>query len=246
MAIDPRDWEKMAFACHAGAYHYKRMPFGLTNAPATFQRALYIILSGVKWQSCLIYLDDVIVYSRTVEEHVGHVARVLGLLQKAGVTLRLAKCQLFRTTVEYLGHEITPGRLGVMEAHTRALRLAAFPTTRTQVWSFVGMCNIFRRCVPGFACIAAPLTDLMGSTAPVDVPPPTATQQHAFDTLREALTKPLVLALPWRDNRYVLDVDSCGTQVGAALFQEQPSGNFHPVAYFSRRLTASGRHFGVT
>ena len=77
--------------CHKGAYQYKRMPFGLTNASATFQRALDIILSAVKWQSYLIYLDDVIVYSKTEEEHVGHVDRVLRLLRDAGVTLRLPK-----------------------------------------------------------------------------------------------------------------------------------------------------------
>ena len=92
--------------CHEGAQQYKRMPFGLTNAPATFQRALDIILAGVKLQSCLIYLDDVIVYSKTEEEHIGHVDHVLRLLREAGVTLRLPKCRFFRTTVEYLEHEI--------------------------------------------------------------------------------------------------------------------------------------------
>ena len=137
VAIAHEDREKTAFVCHEGAYQYNRMPFGLTNAPATFQRALDSILSGVKWQSCLIYLDDVIVYSKTEEEHIGHVYHVLRLLRETGVTLRLPKCRFFRTTVEYLGHEIKPGRLGVMEAHTRALREAHLPTTRTQVRSFV-------------------------------------------------------------------------------------------------------------
>jgi len=163
------------------------MPFGLTNAPATFKRALDIILSGVKWQRCLIYLEDVIVYSKSEEEHIGDDDHVLRLLREAGVTLRLPKCRFFRTTVEYLGREIQLGRLGVMDAHTRALREAHFPTTRTQVRSFVGMCNVFRRFVPSFARMAAPLTDLMGSTAPVLVPPATPLQQQAFDRLKGAL-----------------------------------------------------------
>jgi len=77
-----------------------RMPFGLTNAPATLQRALEIILSALKWQSCLIDLDDFIVYFKTEEEHIGHVDQVLRLLREAGVTLRLPKCRFFRTTVE--------------------------------------------------------------------------------------------------------------------------------------------------
>jgi len=109
VAIAPEDREKTAFVCHEGAYQYKRMPFGSTNAPATFQRALDIILSGVKWQSCHIYLDNVIVYSKTEEEHVGHVDRVPRLLRDAEVTLRLPKCRFFRQTVKYLGHEINPG-----------------------------------------------------------------------------------------------------------------------------------------
>jgi len=155
-------------------------------------------------------------------------------------------CRFFRTTVDYLGHEITPGRLGVMNAHTRALREVHLPTTRTKVRRFVGMCNVFRRFVPNFARMAAPLTNLMGSTAPVLVPPATPLQQQAFDRLKEALTTPPVLALPRRGRKYVVDVDACGTQVGAALLQEQDDGKLQPVAYISRRLATNELPCGVT
>jgi len=191
------------------------MPFGLTNAPATFQRALDIILSGVKWQSCMVYLDDVIVYSKTPEAHVQRLDEVLGLLRAAGVTLKLLKCRFFRTTVENLVHEITLGRFGVLQAHSKALREAAFPTTRTQVRSFIGMCHVFRRFVSNFAWIATPLTDLMGSTAPVTVPPWTAVQLFAFEELKRRLTEPPMLILPRAGHKYMLDVDACGTQVGS-------------------------------
>jgi len=193
--------------CHEGAYQYKRMPFGLTNAPAKFHRALDIILAGVKWQSCLIYLEDVIVYSRTEEEHIGLVDHVPRLLREAGVTLCEPKCRFCCTTVEYLGLEIKPDRLGVMDAHTHELHKAQLPTTRTHVRSIVGLCNVFRRFVQKFARMAAPLTDLMRSTAPVLVPPATLLQQQAFDRLKEALTTPPVLAVPRRGRKYVLDVD---------------------------------------
>jgi len=132
---------------------------------------------------------------------VAHVHRVLRLLCDAGVTRRLPKCRYFCRTVEYLGHEIKPGRLSVMDAHTRALRAAHFPTTRTQVRSFVGMFKVFRRFVPNFAPMSAPLTDLMGSTAPVLVPPATPLQQQAFERLKEALTTPPILALPRRGRK---------------------------------------------
>ena len=232
--------------CHEGAYQFKRMPFGLTNAPATFQRALDIILSGLEWQSCLIYLDDVIVNCKTEQEHVGHVDRVLRLLRDAGVTFRPPKCRFFHQTVKNLGHEIKPGRLGERDAHTRALREARFPTTRTQGRSFVGSCNVFRRFVLNFARMAAPLTDLKGSTAPVMVPPAALLQQEAFDRLKEALTSPPVLALPRRGRKYVLDVDACGTQVGAALLQEQANEKLQPVAYINRRLAANELFYEVT
>ena len=87
--VAPSDREKTAFVCHAGLYQYRRMPFGLTNAPATFQRTLDIVLSSFKWRSCLVYLDDVILFSKDVKTHIRHVDEVLGALQSAGVTLKL-------------------------------------------------------------------------------------------------------------------------------------------------------------
>jgi len=82
------------------------MPFGLTNASATFQRALEILLAGVKWQFCLVYLDDVIIFSQTEEQHIDHVDKVLKILHQAGVTLKLRKSHFFRKSVDYLGHKI--------------------------------------------------------------------------------------------------------------------------------------------
>lgn len=133
--VAEEDIPKTAFVCHAGVYEFLRMPFGLSNAPATFQLAIDIILSGVKWKHCLVYLYDVIVFSRNMKDHVKHVDEVLGLLQQAEVTLRLRKCAFFQRTVEYLGHQITPGKLGVSEGNTRALRDADFPRTQTQLKS---------------------------------------------------------------------------------------------------------------
>ena len=113
MEIAEEDRDKTTFASHSGLYRFLRMPFGIKNAPATFQRAIDIILSCVKWETALVYLDDVIVYSRTVTEHMAHVHEVLRLLYTAGVSLKLAKCAFFDTSVTNLGHVIHPGRLEV-------------------------------------------------------------------------------------------------------------------------------------
>jgi len=190
---------------YEGTNEYKLVPLCLTNALVTFHWALDIILSGVMWKSCLIYLDDVVVYSKTEDEHIGHVDRILRLLRDAGVTRRLPKCHFFRKTVECLDNEIKPGLLGLMDAHTRALREAHFLTTRTQVRSFVGMCNVFLGFVPIFSGMAAPLTDFMGSTAPFPVPPAPRLQHEAFYRLTEVLTIPPVLALPRCGLKYVPD-----------------------------------------
>ena len=98
------------FTSYLGTFRYTRVPFG--NAPATFQRALGIILNGVRWQSCLIYLDDVFVFSRSTDEHLRHVDEILKLLRRAGITLKLTKCSFFQPKVDYLEHVITPKALG--------------------------------------------------------------------------------------------------------------------------------------
>jgi Reverse transcriptase (RNA-dependent DNA polymerase) len=159
--INEEDRDKTTFTSHVGAYRFIRMPFGLCNAPATFQRSLDIILSRVKCKSCLVYLDDVIVFSRTIEEHFGHLQEVLSLLERAGITLKLSKCHFFKDTVDYLGHVIVPGRLAIATKNTDALKQAKHPTTQTELPSFLGLCNVYRRFVPNFSRIARPLNDLL-------------------------------------------------------------------------------------
>jgi len=119
------------------------MPFGLTNAPATFQRALDIILLGLKRQIWLIYLDDVIIFSANAEQHVKDVDTVLHRLREAGVTLTLEKCIWFSDEVEYLGHIVRPGQLHVHNKNVDALKHAKCPTTKTQLKRFLGMCNVY-------------------------------------------------------------------------------------------------------
>jgi len=123
--------EKMTFTTHCGIYYWLSMPFGLTNAPATFQRALDVILSGLKWQVCLVYLDDVIIFSANAEQHVKDVDNILHRLREAGVALNLEKCAWFSDEVEYLGHIVRPGKLHVHNKNVDALKNAKFPTTKT-------------------------------------------------------------------------------------------------------------------
>ena len=152
--IAEEDKEKTAFTAHVGSYQFIRMPFGLTNAPATFQRALDILLSGVKWQFCLVYLDDVIIFSRNEKEHVHHVDTILAILRQAGVTLKFKKSEFFRKSVDYLGHRIRPGKLEVLSTGLQAIQESAYPKTQTQLRSFLGSCNVYRRFVQSYAKIS--------------------------------------------------------------------------------------------
>lgn len=235
-----------AFTCHSGTWQCKRLPFGLCNAPATFQRAMDMILAGVKWQICLVYLDDVIVFSKSAEDHLEHLETVLSLLKAHGVSLKANKCHLFQEEVDYLGHVIRPGRVLVNEKNTRALRGLQYPRTQTQMKSFLGMCGVYRRFVRDFAKVAKPLTALTSTKLPTKLSPPTEVERNAFETLRGLLLSPPVLAIPRIGGHYIVDVDASYEQLGCCLLQQQPDGEYLPVGYYSRPLNPAERNYHVT
>ena len=148
------DQDKTTFVSHRGAFRYVRMPFGLRNAPASFQRALDILLSGVKWKTCLVYLDDVIVFRKSVDDHVAHMDEALRILGDAGISLKLRQCEFFQNKVSYLGNVIFPRKLAIAKESTKAFEKAAFQRDLTQLRSFLGACNVYRRFIKGFAKIA--------------------------------------------------------------------------------------------
>jgi len=205
-----------------------------------------MILSGVKWQTCLIYLDDLIIFSRTPEDHLAHLDEVLALLAAAGVSLKATKCHFFQTRVEYLGHVITPGRVAVNEKNTHALKGLRFPETQTEVKSFLGMCRVYRRFVPDYAKIAKPLTVLTSTKLSKHLGPPNPEQRGAFEALKQRLLCPPILALPRLNGDYILDVDASYKQLGCSLLQRQPDGEFQPVGYYSRESEPREENYFVT
>ena len=246
LPIAERDQDKTTFTCHAGSYKFIRMPFGLRNAPATFQRAMDIILSRVRWKHCIVYLDDIIVFSDTRDDHLSHLDEVLRLLKEAGVTLRLAKCDFFKAEVKYLGHVIRPGRLGMLRKNVEAIEKAEVPKTKTQMRSFLGMCNVYRRFIKGYARIAHPLSRRTSKDFPETWDDLSEEEITAFKTLKRCLVTAPILALPREGHPYTLDTDASAYQVGCCLLQEQPDGNLLPVGYWSRSLTPAEKNYSST
>ena len=222
------------------------MPFGLKNAPDTFQRAVDIILSRVKWKHAPIYLDDVIVYSTTVEAHFEHIREVLTLLQAAEVSLELRKCSFFETSVDYLGHVVRPGNLEVAMKNCESIKQAKGPANQTELRSLLGMCNVHLRLVPNFACAAAPLNRKLTKGEPYASETLTDKEYEALQNLKDKIVRPPILALPRHGYPYALDTDGCEYQVGCTLLQQQPNADKTPIGYWSRSLQAAERNYSTT
>ncbi|KAI5696836.1 hypothetical protein M8J75_000897 [Diaphorina citri] len=159
--MDPSSRQYTAFTTpDGGTFHFKRLPFGLKNAPACFQRLMtQQVLDGLIGDICIIYLDDILIFSRTWDEHVTHVALVLERLQHSGLTVSLKKCQFGRASLEYLGHVITADGNFPMEKHFRAIKDREPPRNKKQLQSFLGTCNWLREFVPNAATVLAPLCE---------------------------------------------------------------------------------------
>ena len=243
--VHPDDRDKTTFSCHAGMYRFLRMPFGLINAPATFQRAMDILLSDVRWESVIVYLDDIIIFSKSFEEHVRHLRVVLQKLTDSGATLKFSKCKFFRQSVDYLGHHLLPHKLQVLKKNVEAIEKAEAPTTKTQVRSFLGLCGVYRRFVPGYATVAKPLTSLTKKGFPENFEL-SEDQQAAFENLRQALVSAPTLSLPRDGRQYVIDTDASDQQIGCVLQQPDDEGELHPLGYWSRQLNAAEVNYSTT
>ncbi|CDF36784.1 unnamed protein product [Chondrus crispus] len=219
------------------------MPLGLTNAPATFQRAMDILLSPFRWKCCLVYI---IIFSKSWEEHVVHVDEILSVLEKACVKLKLRKCEFFVEKIKYLGRVVRPGTLEVDAARTAALEQVRYPQTQTQLRSFLGLCNVYRRFVPHYAKIEHPLNQLLKKGQLLQLEGLDEPCEKDFHKLKDAILEPPVLALPKKDLPYSVDTDASDYQIGAALFQTHPDAQRKPIRFFSRTLAAAERNYSVS
>jgi transposase InsO family protein len=241
--MNEADKEKTAFCTTEGLYQFRVMPFGLCNAPASFQRLMDLVLSGLQWSQCLVYLDDIIVLGRSFEEHIHNLQSVFSRLRESGLRLKPSKCSFFQREVRYLGHIISCE--GVSADPDKIAKVADWPvpTSKREAQQFLGFANYYRRFIKGFAELARPLHRLTERTSSFAW---TTECQNSFDQLRMCLCSSPILAYPDFRKPFILDTDASDTGIGGVLSQIDDEGRERAIAYGNRLLTKPERQYCVT
>jgi hypothetical protein len=223
----PEDIPKTGFSTHCGHYEYLVMPFGLCNAPATFQELMNSIFSKYLRKFVLVFFDDILVYSKSPEQHVHHLSLVLQVFRAQSLKAKLSKCTFGQPQVEYLGHILSGNGVQTNPAKIKEVVEWATPSSLKKLRGFLGLTGYYRRFIPRYAIICQPLYAALKKNAFTWGPE----QQAAFDKLKMVMSHPPLLALPDFTLPFTLETDACATGLGAVLMQ-----NSRPLAYFSKCL----------
>ena len=240
--MEPESREHTAFATFGGLYEFTVMPFGLTAAVPTYQRLMECVLRNLTYKICLIYLDDILVYSKTFEDHLCHLRQVFDRLRHANLKLKPSKCKFACTQVTYLGHIVSPEGIAPDDDKISAVRDFPRPHNVKTVRSFLGISNYYRRFIKDFAKIAAPLNRLLRKDQKFLW---TDACEQAFKALKEALISAPILAFPNFSETFHLYTDASNDGIGATL------GQFHDgkdvaIAYAGRDLNDAERNYSTT
>jgi hypothetical protein len=232
------DIEKTTFVTQYGAFEFLAMPFGLANAPAMFTLMMQEVLHG--FPNVAVFMDDILIFSETLEQHHKHLRAVLSCLRAHNLYAKPSKCEFYRTHSEYLGHIATPKSIQPVAVKVTTAAKWPTPGNTKELRQFLGLTGFYRHFIKGYAHIAAPLTDLLGFT-------PWHwghRQQSAFEDLRTALVSALspILAYPDPSKPFVVGTDSSDFAIGAVLQQDHGRG-LQPIAYLSHKLSDTERKY---
>lgn len=264
IAMAEPDKEKTAFICPLGFYEFERMPQGITGAPATFQRLMERAVGDMNLLQVLVYLDDLIVFGKTLEEHEERLLKVLDRLEEVGLKVSLDKCQFCQPRVKYVGHIISADGIATDPEKVRAVTSWPQPTDLKSLRSFLGFCGYYRRFVADYSAIVRPLTELTKGYAPTQKGKRHVKEKDktylkesepfgdrwdqsctdAFHRIIQCLTHAPVLAFADANKPYILHTDASLKGLGAVLYQEHSEG-LRPVAFASRRVSATEQRYPV-
>jgi len=230
--IHPDHTKYFSFATPDGQFEYTRLPFGFCESPAEFQKRLVQILQTfIRADKVVVYIDDILIPSNTVEENLATIKTVLLKLKQHGFKLNLTKCCFLRTSIEYLRYTVSAKGITLTDRHVDAVRKFPIPVKTIQVQRFLGLTNFFRKFIPNYAIIAKPLHNLLRKNIEFNFD---TKCQQAFQILKESLTSYPVLSLYNPQFRTELHTDASSVALAAILLQKQPSGNWSAIAYYSQ------------
>lgn len=238
--LSKRAREICAFVTPSGLYSYTVMPFGLRNAPATFQRLMNQVVGGL--EGCAVYLDDVVIYSDTWEDHLKRIRALFDRLVWARLTINLAKCEFAKAIVTYLGKVVGQGEVRPINAKVLAIQEFPIPSTKKELMRFLGMSGYYRGFCPDFASVVTPLTELLKTEVKYVWSP---SCQQAFDEVKSLLSSAPVLAAPQLNLPFQLQVDASDVGAGTVLLQKGEDGVAKPVSYFSKKFKGYQRNYSV-
>ena len=239
--VKEEDKPKTAFTTKFGLYQFKVMSFGLTNAPSTFQRTMDVVLSGLTWKNCLVYLDDIIVYSPNFSQHLKDIQELFDAMKTASLKFKLEKCKFASNRINYLGHIVSNNGISVDPSKIDAVKHFPTPKNLTETRSFLGLCNYYRKFINDFANIAAPLTRLTRLNVKFKWD---SYCEDAFKSLKEKLISAPILAYPDFTIPFHLCTDASDVGIGAILSQVINDKEC-VIAYASRTLNEHERNYST-
>ena len=227
---------KTGFVNHLGTFEFERLAFGLTNSPARFSRTMDILLKGLKWATCLVYLDDVIAFSRTFRQHVQRLREIFCRFRSAKLKLKARKCHLFKPRLEFLGHDISRDGISPSAAKVRAIKEFPRPINVKTLLSFLGVASFYRKYYKNnFAVLAKPLYKLTEkeNRQTFNWRPE---HEQAFQALKDAIADDITLKFPDFTRDFVVQTDAAQYGIGACLMQKQDNNSLRPISFASRTL----------
>ena len=241
ITIPEEDVQKTAFVTPDGSYEFLKMPFGMINSAATLKRAMKKLLKDLA--NVDFYWDDILFHTRTWEEHIRALRELFSRLVQAGFTIRPTKCLFGVNSVDFLGHRLEQGMIGLHQDNVEKIKDAPRPSTKKQVRSFLGLAGYYRDFIPNFAAIAVPLSDLTRKGQPNKVEWGEA-QEKAYRTIKSYLTSEPILRLPDPAKTYFLRTHASNSGIGAVLMQKHDEKLF-PICYASKKLTGAERNYST-
>ena len=238
LPLHEEDMHKTAFTTPGTSnslWEFSIMPFGLCRAPASFQRLVEILLAGLTWESCLVYLDYIIVFSCTFEEHLGRLGSALSRIRNGSLKMKVKKCAFYAPQVKYLGHVVSKDSLRPDESKVSAVSNFSIPQDLTQLRSFLGLIGYYRRFIQDFSMHAEPLFHLSKKNVPFIWG---HYQEKAFSCMKKALTSAPILQFPDFNLPFYIQSDASDKGFGAVLGQIH-NGNEVLVAYASKAVSSS-------